>query len=103
MRSALRGRVVDRWEFDVPAVAAVTAAIRDDVAGEPQCVFAWRGEEMARTTAVDADDLVGRRTRKRVGEIGVRHGHFKCGRLMRVGVARFVTYIWCRRRLRHAQ
>ena len=78
VRRALCSRVVDRWEFDVPAVAAVTAAIRDDVAGEPQCVFAWRGEEMTRTTAVDADDLFGRRTRERVGEIGVGH-RFQCG------------------------
>ena len=81
-RRALRDRVVDRWEFDIPTVATVTAAIRDDVAGEPQCVFAWLGEEMARATAVDADDLFGRWTRKRVGEIGIRHGHFKCGRPM---------------------
>lgn len=103
VRTDLVVRVVDRWEFNVPAVAAVTAAIGNDVAGEPQCVFTCWGEEMARTTTVDADDLFCRRTRERIGEIGVRHGHSKCGRLVWVGVARFVTYIWCRRRWRHAQ
>ena len=103
VRRALCGRVVDRWEFDVPSVAAITAAIGDDVAGEPQCVFSSRGEEMAWTTTVNTDDLFGWRTRERVGEIGVRHGHFKCGRLVWVDVARFVTYMWCRRRWRHAQ
>jgi len=79
VRTDLVVRVVDRWEFDVPTVAAVTAAIGDDVAGKPQCVFSCRGEEMARTTTVDADDFFGWRTCERVGEIGVRHGHFKCG------------------------
>lgn len=103
VRTDLVVRVVDRWEFNVPSVAAVTAAIGDDVASKPQRVFACRGEEMAWATTVDADDLFCWRTRERIGEIGVRHGHSKCGRLVWVGVARFVTYIWCRRRWRHDQ
>jgi len=57
VRTDLVVHVVERRELDVPTVAAVTAAIGDDVAGEPQCVFTCRGEEMARATTVDADDL----------------------------------------------
>jgi len=76
VRTDLVVRVVDRWEFDVPSVAAVTAAIGDDVAGEPQCVFTCRGEEMAWATTVDADDLFCWRTRERVGQVGVCHVKF---------------------------
>ena len=41
---SLVGRVLDRGQFDVPAVAAVSAAIGDDVADEPLAVFAGGSE-----------------------------------------------------------
>ena len=46
-------------EHEVPAVAAVLAAVRDDVARLPAAVFAWVGEEVGPPAAVDAvDDVV---------------------------------------------
>ena len=57
----LVGRVLDRGQFDVPAVAAVSAAIGDDVADEPLAVLAGWSEQVARAAAVDADDLFCRR------------------------------------------
>lgn len=69
----LVGCILDRGQFDVPAVAAVSAAVGDDVAGEPQCVFARWGEEVAWAAAVDADDLFGRGTGEWIGDVGVGH------------------------------
>ena len=43
-------------QHQVPAVAAVLAAVGDDVAGQPYAVFGRVGEQVAAATAVDAGD-----------------------------------------------
>ena len=51
-------------EHEVPAIEAVLAAVGDDVAGEPDAVLAWWGEQERSPAAVDAGDL----------GIGLEHG-----------------------------
>jgi hypothetical protein len=61
-RDSLRDSVVG--EDEVPAVEAVLAPVRDEVAGQPHPVLARRGEQEGAPATVDAGDLL----------LGLQHG-----------------------------
>ena len=46
-----------RWQFEVPAVEAVLAAVGNDIADEPRARLAFRGHEEGPSAAVDTDDF----------------------------------------------
>ncbi len=65
--SQTRGRSGARYlrtpllKDEIPAVAAITAAIGGDVTHVPDAVLGWLGNEVRSTTAVNTDDRGGRR------------------------------------------
>ena len=49
------------FEYEIPSVAAVAAAICSDITHVPEPVFGRRSDEMCSTAAINADDRGGRR------------------------------------------
>jgi hypothetical protein len=43
-------------EHQVPAITTITATVRGDVTDMPDTILWWRGNEMGRASAIDADD-----------------------------------------------
>lgn len=60
--NATLSRAVQRLEgdtcnqHDVPAITTITATVRGDVTDMPDTILWWRGNEMGRAPAIDADD-----------------------------------------------
>ena len=45
-----------RNQHDVPTITTITASVRGDVSNTPEAILWWRGNEMGRAPAIDADD-----------------------------------------------
>ncbi len=50
-----------RCEHHIPAITTVATSVSDDITDEPAPVLWGRSQQMRRTAAVDADDLLRRR------------------------------------------
>ena len=55
-RAVQRLEGATRNQHDVPTITTITASVRGDITDMPDTILWWRGNEMGRAPAIDADD-----------------------------------------------